>query len=315
MSRRAQRIDGPRGKGDGRSSVSGGSRRDDRSGLAFAATAAIAFGTLAISAKIAYDRGGQPVSLLAARFGITAVILFAFHGVRKRGVWLPRRQLLVALALGFGYACESLLFFLALERAPASVVTLVFYSFPLWTNLLAASFKLERLRAVNVVALTLGTIGVGFIFSIEGIPPAALILALGSAVAVAIYLLAAQVALRTVEPAVAAVWTAVGATITLTIAAVVVDQGISKGAFAPAAALGIATAIAFICFYEAISRIGSSRTSVASMLEPVATVILAFIILGEALTFRVGIGAALIVAALPVLALARGSEAAAPEGP
>jgi drug/metabolite transporter (DMT)-like permease len=82
-----------------------------------------------------------------------------------------------------------------------------------------------------------------------------------------------------------------------------------------AAALGVATAIAFICFYEAIRRIGSSRTSVASMLEPVATVVLAFIVLGEAITGRVGVGAALIVAALPVLALTRRGPSAAPEGP
>ena len=315
MSGRIQRIDRPTEGVDEDTPATSGGRRYDLSGLAFAATAAIAFGTLAISAKLAYDEGADPIPLLAARFGITSVILFAFHRARRGSIRLPRRDLLVALGLGFGYACESLLFFLALERAPASVVSLVFYSFPLWTNLMAAAFKLERMRSANVIALTLGSAGVALIFSIEGIPSTALLLALGSALAVAIYLLAAQVALRTVEAAVAAVWTAVGATITLSIAALATGRALPGEAIPAAGALGIATAVAFICFYEAIGRIGSSRTSVASMLEPVATVILAFIILGEAITGRVGIGAALIVAALPVLALARDRSSAAPEGP
>lgn len=314
MSGRAQRIDGSRDVPDG-GIEEPFPRRRNLTGLAFAATAAVAFGTLAISAKLAYVHGTHPMPLLAARFGITAVILFAFHRVRRRPIRLPRRALLVALGLGFAYAGESLLFFLALERAPASVVSLVFYSFPLWTNLLAAGFKLERMRAPNVIALTLGSAGVALIFSIEGIPSAALLLALGAAIAVALYLLAAQVALRTVEPPLAAVWTAVGATITLSAAALIGGRGLPSEAIPAAGALGIATAVAFICFYEAIGRIGSSRTSVASMLEPVATVVLAFVILGEAITARVGLGAALIVSALPVLALARARPAPAPEGP
>lgn len=315
MSGRAQRIDGSRNIPDEGVGEPSGPRRNDLAGLAFAATAAIAFGTVAISAKLAYVHGAHSLPLLAARFGITAVILFAFHRVRRRTIRLPRRDLVVALGLGFAYSCEALLFFLALERAPASVVSLVFYSFPLWTNLLAAGFKMETIRAANVIALTLGSAGVALIFSIEGIPSAALLLALGAAVAVALYLLAAQVALRTVQPPVAAVWTAVGATVTLSGAALVTRQGLPAEAIPAAGTLGIATAIAFICFYEAIGRIGSSRTSVASMLEPVATVVLAFVILGEAITARVGLGAALIVSALPLLALARVRPVPAPEGP
>ena len=313
MPRRPGRIDAPADHTDAAHSQGPISR--DVTGLAFAATAAVAFGTLAISAKLAYEQGAEPTPLLAARFGITAIILVAVRRTMGRSVGLPWRQLLLALGLGVGYACESLLFFLALERAPASVVSLVFYSFPLWTNLLAAATRLERMHVPNVVALALGTIGVGFIFTIEGIETAALLLALGAAVAVAVYLLAAQVALRTVEPPVAAVWTAVGATIVLSLTAAAARQGLPAAALPSAGALGLATAVAFICFYEAISRIGSSRTSVASMLEPVATVILAFIILGETLTFRIGIGAALIVAALPVLALARERTGATPEVP
>lgn len=313
MARRPHRIDAARSEADDAKPPHAEGQRD-LVGLGFAATAAIAFGTLAISAKLAYDAGARPVPLLVARFALTAVILAVFHLVRKHSLGLPRRELLLALGLGFGYACESLLFFLALERAPASIVSLVFYSFPLWTNVLAVAFGLERMRWRNVLALLLGTAGVSLIFTIEGTPSTGMLLALAAAVAVAIYLLVAQVALRSVGPGIAAFWTAVGAAATLLVAALVTGQGLPAAALPPAGGLGVATAIAFICFYEAIDRIGSARTSVATMLEPVATVVLAALILDEEIGARVALGALLIVAALPILAI-RPRGPAAPEGP
>lgn len=46
------------------------------------------------------------------------------------------------------------------------------------------------------------------------------------------------------------------------------------------------------------------------MLEPVTTVVLAIALLGELLTWKVALGAALVVSALPILALRRGEQAA-----
>jgi drug/metabolite transporter (DMT)-like permease len=74
--------------------------------------------------------------------------------------------------------------------------------------------------------------------------------------------------------------------------------------------LGLASAIAFVALYGAIARLGSSRSAIAAMLEPVTTVLLAAWLLNEALSWRIAAGAALVVSALPVLALtARGTNA------
>ena len=68
--------------------------------------------------------------------------------------------------------------------------------------------------------------------------------------------------------------------------------------------LPLASAFAFITLYAAIERIGSSRAAVAAMIEPIATLILASILLDEVVTTRVLIGALLVLSALPLLALA-----------
>lgn len=288
----------------GGQTLGGGSRRNEEIiGIGLAAGAAVAFGTLAISAKYAYAAGATVVPLLALRFLIAAVLLVAFHLLRGTSIRVPRRVAIRLLLLGgIGYAFEASLFFAALTYSSAAVVGLVFYSYPVWTSLIALLIGLERASLPLFAALALGSAGVLTIFSL---PEGGLIgplLALASAVAVAVYLIAAQFVIRDVPPSAGAAWTAIGATISLSLASAVTTQGLPAGALGPAALLGLATALAFLAMYAAIARIGSSRTAIANMLEPVTTLLLAAIVLHEALSLRVIVGTALVVAALPVLA-------------
>ncbi len=288
-------------------------------GLAFAVGSAFAFGTLAISAKLAYREGAAPAPLLAARFACAAALLVVLRLVQSRKNNPTTRQIVNLLLLGgFGYAFEAGLFFAALDHAPAAVVTLVFYSFPLWTSLLAIAFRLERFRPRLFVALGLAGTGIVIIFSSPLTGTRGPLLALGAAVAVAIYFVAFQVVARGVDPAASALWTSAGAALATTAALPLLDNRFPAAALPAALALGVASAVAFAALYAAIARIGSSRAAVAATMEPVTTVVLAALFLGEAITWRVGAGAALVVAALPVLALTSGgprSEAPGAPGP
>jgi drug/metabolite transporter (DMT)-like permease len=284
-----------------------------RAGLLFAVVSAVSFGTVAIGAKLAYEQGATPLPLLAVRFAVAALLIGAFReltrrraaprdlGPREKRVW--RRPIVRMLLLGaFGYGLESALYFAALERAPASVVGLVFYTYPLWTNIIGFATGLERFGLRPLVALGLGGSGVALIFSLGEGSTAGLLLSLAAALAVAVYFVTAQVLVRGVDPVSAAVYTAVGAALALTSASVVTVQGIPATAIPWAAGIGAVTAVAFITMYSALVRLGSARTSIAQMLEPVATVLLAAIFLAEPITGKVVLGATLIVSALPILA-------------
>ncbi|HEY7875152.1 MAG TPA: DMT family transporter [Actinomycetota bacterium] len=271
-------------------------------GIAMAVGAAACFGTLAIFAKLAYREGAGPISLLGARFTIAAGLMLGWHALTRRSLRLPTKKLVPILLLGgVGYAFESSLFFLALERAPAAVVELIFYSFPLWVNLIGLAIGLERWRAGVAAALLLASSGVTVIFTVQLDSLAGPLLALGAAVAVALYFIAAQLVIEDVPPSVAATWTAAGAGVSLSITGLLVGQALPGGAWPPAAALGIATAFAFFGLYGAIARVGSARTSIANTFEPVTTIFLAALILDERLTVRILAGAALVISALPIL--------------
>ncbi|MDQ3955693.1 MAG: DMT family transporter, partial [Actinomycetota bacterium] len=194
----------------------------------------------------------------------------------------------------------------------AAVVTLVFYSFPLWTSLLAIAFRLEPFRKQLFLALALAGAGIMIIFSSPLSGTKGPLLALGAAIAVAVYFVAFQVVAQGVDPSSSALWTSAGAAIGMTVALPLVDHDLPVAAVPAGLALGLASAVAFGLLYAAIARIGSSRAAVAATMEPVATVVLAAIFLGESITWRVVLGAALVVSALPVLALTGAPRAEVP---
>lgn len=281
-------------------------------GIVLAATSAVAFGTMAILAQLAYREGAQAVPLLAGRFAVAAVLLVAYNLARRTTLRIDGAQIWrLALLGGIGYAFESALYFAALGKASAAVVGLIFYSYPMWTSMAALATGLERFHPRLLIALVLGTIGVLLIFSLPSEGLAGPLLALAAAFAVTVYYLFAQVFVRGVDPAVAATYTALGAGVTLAGVTLAGGKGLPAAAWPHAAGIGLVTAIAFVCLYGAVARIGSAKTSVTHMLEPVTIVVLAALILGDDISSRVVIGAVFIVAALPILAV-RGKRKVVP---
>ncbi|HYI46496.1 MAG TPA: DMT family transporter [Actinomycetota bacterium] len=293
--------------------TSSGIHRHEVTGVAFAVLAAVAFGTLAISAKLAYRAGVEALPLLAARFTLSAILLAAYN--RARGIKISvdkRRFTRLIFGGGFLYGLEASLFFSALTRAPAAVVGLVFYSYPIWTTLLGFMMRIEPFRWSTIAALVLGGSGVALVFSLPETSLAGPLLAVAAAIMVAIYLIYMQLVLRDVEASVAAMWTTAGSAVAFIAASLVTGQSFPAAAIGPSLSLAFASSIAFVALFQAITRIGSARSSIAAMLEPVTTLILAAIFLGEELGPRILLGGALIVAVLPVLAASGREESGMP---
>jgi drug/metabolite transporter (DMT)-like permease len=261
-------------------------------------------GTMAVTAKFAYDAGAGAIQLLAARFAVCTLLLGLYHVVTRRRLLVGRSKVIKLVLLGsIGYSIVSILLFAALERAPAGVVGLVFYSYPMWTAVIAFGARIELFKLRTVGALVLGSIGVVLVFSLPQGGLFGPLLALGAAVSIALYLILMQVVLDEGDASAAAFWTNLGAGAVLIAIALFSGRSLPDGAVFPAALLGLTSAIAFVILYTAIPRIGSARASVASMIEPVTTIALAAILLDEDLSVRVVVGAALVVSALPLLAL------------
>ena len=128
-------------------------------GIAYVVASAVAFGAMAILARIAYASGVDTPTLLALRFAIAAAAMVAIALIRRTP--LPRGASLGALILlgALGYGGQAFSFFTALTLAPAGVVALLLYLHPALVALLAAFFLHERLTRVKAWALAIALAG------------------------------------------------------------------------------------------------------------------------------------------------------------
>jgi len=291
-------------------------RRDERSnarrrvGLGACLISATGFGALPVLGKAAYDAGLAPLALLWGRFALTAAVFWLLVIFVVRPARPPRRVVVIGLLMGaLGYAVEAGLFFVALERIDASLVELLLYAYPAIVTAAALGAGREAPAPRLLGALALATLGVVAVFGgslASGVDPVGLALGLGAAAVYAGYILAGERVVPAVHPVLLAALVATGATASFTVAGLV-HGGIAHPA-SPEAWKAV-TAIAVLCtvipmaaLFAGIARVGAPTASIVSTFEPVVTVVLAGLVLGEQLSLVEAAGAACVIAAVRLLA-------------
>jgi drug/metabolite transporter (DMT)-like permease len=283
------------------------------------ALGALLFGSVVVIGRTDTIRALPVASLLAVRFGVAAVVLVVILGASRQPLRPPRGEGLVLLALGaVGYAVESGLFFLALERGTAATVTLLFYTYPVWVALLSALLGMGGPGLLVGGSLVAAVAGSGLVVGSSGgldITAAGIAFALASSATISLFLIALQRWVRRTPPLVSSLWVAGSASVALAAAALVGGLGFPTGARAWLAvgAMGFLTAGAFMLLFLGVRRLGAVRSSIVASLEPVMAAVLAWIVLGEALRPGVVGGGALILGGAVAASLARARPG--PEAP
>jgi drug/metabolite transporter (DMT)-like permease len=280
-------------------------------GLLLCLTSAAGFGTLAIFATLAYDEGANATTLLAVRFLIAAVAFWALvaaSGQLREVRELPRRLVLGGLALGgVGYTAQSLLYFAAVERAEPAPVALLLYTYPALVTLGAAALGRDVLTAVRVGALAVASAGTVLVLLGAGagtIGVAGVLMALGSAVTYTGYILVADGPLAALAPRQLSALVCTGATLAFWVggsALGAVHLGRAGTGLWWIALCGVVSVVAIGCFFAGLRRVGPSAASIMSTAEPVTTVVLGALVLGDGLAALQLAGGALVLAAVVAL--------------
>ena len=293
-------------------------------GTALCVASAAAFGAMAVFGKLAYDEGVTVGTLLAVRFALAAALFWALvllTGEHRQLRSLGRRDVSIALALGAGgYAAQAGCFFAALDRIDASLLSLLLYTFPSMVAVTAIALGRERADARRLVALGLASGGLVLVMATAragALDAAGAALALGAAVVYTTYILSSQGIAGRVRPMLLSAIVCTGAALTLTIGSAALGE-LRPGDVTTAGwgwLLGIAvvsTVIAVSLFFAGLKRVGPTAASVLSTVEPVVTVVLAFLVFGELLGALQLLGGAFVIAAVIVLARHRPHDL--PEG-
>lgn len=256
---------------------------------------AAAFGAMGIFGKLAYDEGATVGTLLATRFVLAAAVLWLFMalsgGVRDLRA-LPRRDIAIAVALGaVGYSAQAGGYFAALDRLDASLLSLLLYTFP--AIVAVAAIVLGRDRASWRTALALALVSTGLVLVLAGaaagtLDPLGAALGLAAAVIYSAYILTSEGVAGRIGPLVLSTLVCTGAAATLTLGGVVtgdLDPGsVSAEGYGWLAGIAVVSTVGAIgLFFAGLKRVGPTAASILSTLEPVVTVILAFVVFSESL--------------------------------
>jgi len=291
--------------------------RPELLGFALVALSAAAFGTMAIFATYAYQGGASVLGLVVLRFCVAAAVLWAIVGLRRLEAW-PRGVWRLWVLGGILYALQSVLFLTAVQQSSPALAALCLYVYPVVVVLLAALLRQGALTRLGVLGLVLAMAGLVLVLDLGqgGFRWSGALLALGAAAVYSVYILFGQRVIAQADPIAGAAHVALSAFVTLGLFGLV-GGGLDLAAMRPAAVLaGVAIglipgAIAIVTFLAGLRRIGAARASVLSMLEPVVTVLLSAVALGEALAPLQLLGGVLVVGGglATMLPAARGEPA------
>jgi len=284
-------------------------------GHIFAASGALFASTMSVLAKLAYSHGIIPATVVTWRASLALLTLSLALIARRRS--LPKIALadlpFFLLFGSVGIAVNYAAYFYALSYTTVATAVVLLYTYPTIVAILSRAFLRERLGAVKI--LSLGLTFSGCVALTKAYDPTiftpnilGISLAVLASLAVAVYFVLGKRALRTYET-----WTvlfyalAVGsATLILASPLSFLTLDFSVEVFAILLTLAwLSTLIAYSLFTLALSHIDASTTTIIATLEPVAAILLAFVVLGESVDMVQVAGIALVILGIIILQVRR----------
>lgn len=260
---------------------------------------AVAFGAMAIFARFAYAGGADVLGILIARFVIAGAVLSLVMGAARRP-WPRGRSLVVALLMGaIGYVGQSVSYFAALNHASAGLVALLLYAYPTLVCLLAAAFLREPLTRRRLAILAVSFAGIALTLGGGHGTPTGIALGLAAAAFYSIYIVVGARELAGTDALASTTVVCLSAGAALILSSALREPQFPQIWWGWAAVVAIAlvsTVIAILAFFAGLKRVGPAVASIVSTLEPVVTVALAWIVLGETLAPIQLVGGAMVLA-------------------
>lgn len=269
-------------------------------GLILVLLGALGFSAKSILIKLAYEVSSEidAITLMALRmlFALPIFILLVLWQNHKNPApVLSKRQWLVITALGLdGYYLASYLDFLGLQYISAGLERVILFLYPTIVVLLSSLWYRQRITWPIALALVLSYSGLVLVF-IEQMSTASpqlwsgSLMVLGSALVFSFFTMGSGVMVHQIGSARFTAYTMVVAGIA-TLVHFTAQRDLDLGSF-PAKVYALVLLMAIFStvlpayFMNAgIRRIGAGPASVISTTGPIATLILAFLILDEAIT-------------------------------
>jgi drug/metabolite transporter (DMT)-like permease len=281
-------------------------RRDQTIGASLVLLSTLGFGSLAILSQYAFRAGLDVTTTLTIRFLFAS--LFAWPVLLVRRQWKVSRRHAVALFLiGCCYIVNSATYFLAIQYAPVSAVTVIFYCYPVVVMILSIAFLGERLTWLRALAMGLalagGLVMLGLRFS--GFSGRGLLLAAVSAIFYALYIVLNSLLTRPIPVGITSTWVMSGMAVAFLLFGLLsgrLDFGFRPSGWPIMLLMVVFSTVLPVQFFLAgVFRIGPMLAAVIGTFEPIVTMVLSALVLGEQIGIYRIAGGALVLGAVLLL--------------
>lgn len=302
-------------------------------GVAAALLAAGLFGINGTVSKVVLSSGVSSTRLVELRSAGAAICLLLFLLVTRPQVLRvrPRELAFLAVAGVVGIGLVQWCYLVAIRRLDVGIALLLEYLAPvfvaLWVRFVGGGDVRSRVWWALLLSIT-GLVVVTQVWDGLTLDGVGVIAGLAAAVALAAYYLTGEHALADRDPLSVAAWTFAAAAVLWsvlqpwwTFPGVVLDDSVGlpgslDGVHAPLWLLVgwvvvLGTLVPYALVLVALSRLGSTRTGLLCMAEPVLASLVAWSVLGEALTLVQVAGGVVVLTGIVLAETAR-TEASAP---
>jgi drug/metabolite transporter (DMT)-like permease len=279
-------------------------------GAWFIVASATGFASLGILIKYAFAGGANISTILAGRFLIAALFLLVILRVRRISLAISPRSAIQLILMGaVGYGGMSMLYANSIHFLPASLTSMLLYTYPGLVTLLAVLVGDELFTFQKGAALLLCSAGLVLLLgaSFDGARLEGVLSVLGAAVIYSGYIVIGNRILKDLDPLVTSLYVCTSAGCTFLVYGMATGNLVLN--LSPAgwfSILGIAvfpTLFGVLGFFAGLRLIGATNASIISTLEPLITVILSALLLGERISALQGVGGTVLLFGAVVLQL------------
>ena len=283
-------------------------------GFVFAALSAICYGTNPLGALHLYAQGYSPETVLFYRFFTAALLLLVVILAKGSHFKISFREFGALVAFGFLFAVSSLTYYASFKFMDAGLASTLLFLYPLEVSVLMAVFFKEKIKVWTIVSIAVSMAGIALLYrGGDGAPlsTVGLVLVFISSLSYAIYMVMAN-RIKLQMGSVKMTFYAISfCMVFLLLYSVTLGSGLPP-VFMQASSWGwgfmlgaVPTVLSLIFMVKAVKIIGSTPTAILGALEPVTAVSIGVLVFGEILTVRLGIGIALILGSVVLIAAKR----------
>ena len=280
--------------------------------------AGISYGTNPLFAKPLLESGVPVLVMLFFRYGISALLLAGWMLLKKEPFRVNGRELGLLAVLGLLFAFSSLFLFASYAFIPSGLATTLVYLYPVFVALIMVFLRFypSWQTWLSIIATFGGILLLSQPSGSAQIKPLGILLAIGSALSYAFYLVIVNRSkrIKQVSEHTLTLYALMTGTVLFAVIRSVQGGGMLEGIDSQADLfnlVGLAlvpTMISMLTLAVSSRYIGPTKTSVLGVFEPLTAILIGTMMFGEPLTLKMVAGILVCVAAVIFMILRPGKK-------